>query len=688
MGRKRREATEQRKPLTLWEPPPDAGEPVACLASTFEFDATFFEVDCLGRFLAMENQPGESDAVGYLIEREERLAETPVCVLVDRSRATSKDSLRWDVLPIVVSRGIQHSKVSLLVWSNYVRVIVGSGNLTESGYRKNVEVFGKLDLSKATGGAHQPVSLAIDFLEAVIERGVGDVDRNGPKQRAIKTITDVRNLIRDWPSTASSREVSVTPVFSGLGRSVIQQLQKTWPSPLKPRHADVLSPFFDREPQETPLIPQLLTLLSQRGEASVKFHVSGDRQQDGCTKLQAPAGLLAAIPAKCGRSLAMVPLAQEGEMEQRPLHAKALELSAEDCVLRMIGSSNFTTAGYGVGRTPGNLEANLVYVVREHAAIRDLNRVWPTVEELAPDDESLIWEPAVDEAEEDAAGTVLPIGFREALFCPMPQAHLLLILDESLPEEWSISTVDDVEILRQSGLEDAPAADVGETRQHHREIAVPWSGPPPFLLCVRWLSANGPRTADWPVNVSDADQLAPPEELRSLSLTELIQVLGSTRPLHEAVPKVLKQRGKVGSSEAAALDPHQRVRTETFLLERLKRVALALDGMKQRLERPAAHEPAFHWRLFGPIGPRALMHALQREATHEGELSFFVAELALALKRVDLSKIAAGGLPVEQAKTLLKQCLNEIADSALSPPATENASLQQYVAAALKEALQ
>ena len=198
---------------------------------------------------------------------------------------------------------------------------------------------------------------------------------------------------------------------------------------------------------------------------------------------------------------------------------------------------------------------------------------------------------------------------------------------------------------------------------------------------------SGPRTADWPVNVSDPDQLAPPAELRALSLTELIQVLGSTRPIHEAVLQVLKQRGKVGCSEDAALDPHQRVRTETFLLQRLKRVALALEGMKQRLERPAAHESAFRWRLFGPIGPRALMHALKRDATRDGELRFFVAELALALKRVDLTKIAVGGLPEGQAETLLKQCLHEVADSALPPSAAENTPLEQFVAAALKEAL-
>ena len=33
-------------------------------------------------------------------------------------------------------RGLQHAKVSLLYWSNLVRVIIGSANLTEDGYRR------------------------------------------------------------------------------------------------------------------------------------------------------------------------------------------------------------------------------------------------------------------------------------------------------------------------------------------------------------------------------------------------------------------------------------------------------------------------------------------------------------------------------------------------------------------------
>lgn len=66
------------KALDLWTAPPEAGEPLVCVASSFTFDATFFETECVGRFLRMDNHPAESDAVAYLIEREEKLAATKV----------------------------------------------------------------------------------------------------------------------------------------------------------------------------------------------------------------------------------------------------------------------------------------------------------------------------------------------------------------------------------------------------------------------------------------------------------------------------------------------------------------------------------------------------------------------------------------------------------------------------------
>src|SRR4051812_1053956 len=97
---------------------PDSGpgQPVACIASTFTFDARFFETDLLPRFLGLkyDNTEGERP---FLVERETALSQVRVCVLVDQSQFRPEQStLRWDQIPVRVPGAIQHSKVTLLVW--------------------------------------------------------------------------------------------------------------------------------------------------------------------------------------------------------------------------------------------------------------------------------------------------------------------------------------------------------------------------------------------------------------------------------------------------------------------------------------------------------------------------------------------------------------------------------------------
>ena len=46
--------------LDLWLPPDGAGRALGCLATTFTFDAEFFEQQCVGRFLGLDTRPGEA----------------------------------------------------------------------------------------------------------------------------------------------------------------------------------------------------------------------------------------------------------------------------------------------------------------------------------------------------------------------------------------------------------------------------------------------------------------------------------------------------------------------------------------------------------------------------------------------------------------------------------------------------
>lgn len=675
-GKRKKTGDDRRRALELWEAPPGAGEPLICLATSFTFDATFFETECLGRFLQMESHPQETEAVGYLIEREEKLASARVCVLVDRQHATSKESLRWDILPVAVRGAIQHAKVAVLCWADHVRLIIGSGNLTEPGYRKNLEVFGSIDISRTNGGFVEPLLATIDFLEQVLAQALGDKDY-GPRLRAKQMLSALRRHVAAWPRH-EARNNRVFTVFSGTGRSIFDQLKSLWPSARPPRGAHILSPFFD-ESDHGPLIAGLVDVLAKRRPREVYFHAAAEERPDGKLQLALPREIVEEAGGHADVGVWTV-LAQQDE-EIRPLHAKMISLMNNEWELVMMGSSNFTRAGTGTsGKRAGNFEANLAYLVRTgEPEARKLERVWRDISDDAIDLESdkVAWAVRTEADGEQMTLTVLPTAFEEALFDSSGPRRLILILGTGLPDWWEIRDSEGRLILSSY-----------DQREGTRRCEIKWQERAvPFELTVNWRTRAGEGlAASWPVNALDPASLPPPDVLASLSLEELIQVLASTRPLHLAVVQALQQRARRNGKTDVPLDPHQRVNTETFLLRRTKRVALALERLRERLERPVLSRDAFDWRLRGPVGPMALARAFQSESRSPGEAAFFLAELALALTRVRPERTAAGGLAAAVVREAIRGCIEVVegfmnASGLETPPA-----IQRYVERAFAEA--
>jgi len=668
----RRRAAEQAfgKALTLWEAPEGAGEARVCIASTFTFDATFFETECLGRFLGMDSHPSESEAVSYMVEREEKLAAASVAVLADRRHARDKESLRWDVLGVLAPRGAkQHSKISLLAWANHVRVIVGSGNLTEPGYRRNLEVFGSIDLNRKEGGDRELLGRALDFLDELVSASVGTEVPEGPKRRARDALLSVRRQVAGWPQVKAANPVLI---FCGPGRAVLPQLAEAWRSGSPPREAYIVSPFFDSDGKD--VMSALLQVLAKRRPRGICIDVRAETGLDGRTRVFAPLAMMELAAAQAELAVRCVLPEQKGE--RRDLHAKMIYLNNDDWCATLAGSSNFTGAGLGVGRTPPNFEANLAWVLRGNDSdARVLDEVWPeTGDELDIASEALIWDPVPENEEEGGQELPLPAAFEEACFVPGRPASLAITLRDPMPQAWNIRVPGGREILS--------SARVGSGE--HR---IPWDTTEvPFVLEVGWSHPRGTALASWPVNVSNPAALPPPEALRSLTLEELLQVLASTRPMPQAVADVLKKRHNNKAESAAELDPLRRFDSQSFLLRRTKRLATALERMRERLERPASSREAFEWRLFGPVGPLALAEGYAREATFAGEAKFCLAEIALALHRVQPAKVAVDGLPVAQVTESLKKAITQLREKAAQlAPAPE---LDRYAAAAFEEATQ
>ena len=125
--------------LDSWSPPDGAGHPVACLATSFTFESDFFTEECLARFLSLSTTSAEGDkisSIAALLEEEDRLSETQISVLIDRSTPAEKRNLRWDLLPVTAPGGLLHAKIAALIWERSARIILGSANLTSAGYRR------------------------------------------------------------------------------------------------------------------------------------------------------------------------------------------------------------------------------------------------------------------------------------------------------------------------------------------------------------------------------------------------------------------------------------------------------------------------------------------------------------------------------------------------------------------------
>jgi hypothetical protein len=199
---------------------------------------------------------------------------------------------------------------------------------------------------------------------------------------------------------------------------------------------------------------------------------------------------------------------------------------------------------------------------------------------------------------------------------------------------------------------------------------------------VAWTKDSETLRSVWVVNVTNTAALPPPDELRQLNLDELLQVLTSARPYHEAVARVIRARdGKTKPEAISAMDPHKKVNTSNYLLRRMKRLSAALEGLRERMQRGVFSLDALLWRLRGPLGPLALA---QRLAQEEGEAAgFMIAEVATTL--ADGKPTFGSGLDTEVAEREIRTVLNELVDLARQRSAPAN--LASYVDDACKEIL-
>jgi len=146
--------------------------------------------------------------------------------------------------------------------------------------------------------------------------------------------------------------------------------------------------------------------------------------------------------------------------------------------------------------------------------------------------------------------------------------------------------------------------------------------------------------------------------------------------------RILERREKKAPADVGAeIDPHKRVDTSQFLLRRMRRVAQALEGMRERLQQPVGSKEALQWRLRGPIGPIALAERLAKE--DPSGAAFMIAEVATTLRSVSWRPM--GSLSASVIKMQVNETVQRLRELATNAPAPTN--LAEYVRTSFQELL-
>jgi hypothetical protein len=654
---KHRETADTGAILDLWRPPKDAGDPVGCLATTYTFAPGLFDEQCLARFLEIESEPNRED-LAFLLERESRLGAVYAGVLADQTQAGVEHSYRWDVLPVRIRNGKQHAKLSLLVWDAYVRIIVASANLTEQGYRTNYEVAVPVDLSPE-GGNLDALRDALAFLRGLIRLVPGLADQSPVVLRAETFLTDVERRARHWTPDRRRQsvrqnlaftmpaQVGMVPARSSLDEAVKECRARGG----SPREVRIASPFFDGDAESSQVMASLCKLMARSDRRDVCLCVPTLRDEASKDwRIAAPKALLT-TPQRYNAKMYVEALPdKDPDKNLRPWHAKMIAFHAEQYAALMVGSSNFTSAGMGIGQRR-NAEANLLTIVQHEAFAREAGRleaVWPEMTKI-PNPESAEWlgaEPKHEE-EEQSSRPVAP-GFLAAIYRAGARRQVVLHLEPGqLPSQWRVCATgkDTPELL---------ASDAWQREGQKALVEIAWDAvQPPEKLLVRWADNE----AFLPLNVDDRRELPPPPQLDKMTADDMLGILAASDPsaAYRAWAKS-QQPDDQGEDELDAavpvdLDPLKRYDLHATFLHRIRRRARVLAQLRANLQRPVSGRQALEWRLRGLVGIEALAERLVRDLANANgsidETLLTLADFLIVLREVDY-QFSDGSLKKEE----------------------------------------
>lgn len=656
----------RKKILDFWEKPDNSGEPIGCLCSSFTFHADMFEEECLGRFLGLDSDPSEESEF-YAVELESKLSQMGnATIFVDSRHSKGARSPRWNLLPVHVSGGAFHPKLQVLVWTNFIRVIVGSANITREGYRFNDELFYAVDFHN---GANADVKFLEDCLAYYLTINQMGSWSSEVKDSIKKFIGRARDLGRQFDLNDPFVEYHFTAVWPG-SKSLFEQIKEISGSKIYDE-ARIESPSFDQPGTVNEPAEQIWDLLRQRGEAIVTYCLRG-RKSEKTKEIEifAPLELLSSKPKRENATVSIELNTEIVDGNVRSAHGKYIEFSDNRSRCLTIGSSNFSRLGLGLkqkGKNSSNFEANITLLIDQNndkKIDRYVLEMLMEHEEVDFEDYKVSW--LSDKLSLDA----------EMVDEPFPNFISYIQFDQKDGTGFYQIGISQkgVSFSIKDPTQRKPLFIIEKCKKDTVEFPHPTQFPFSELI-VSW---DGHDYA-FPVTIVSQSSLPTPDYLSNLTLEEITELLSSNLPLQKAFKKFFQKRNALKMSKGnEVFDPHKRANTSGFILQRTRQFSWALRAFMNRLERPIFTEESLDWQIHGPIGLMAIKDCLLRPFESSDEKAFFLTEIIGALSSVKIEQ-PKGALPKKTIQAKLNDVIKKLKADLRSYDPEINQEMKNYI---------
>jgi hypothetical protein len=672
---------------------PDLGDVTAVLATTFDLNPDFFETDFLPSLLGVPVSPGRAWRTRVQMESELASLDT-VAVLMEATRWHGRPrTLRVHVQPAKApDRGVLHAKVVLVVHEDAVRLVVGSANLTESGYRSNREVAVAIAVTKKTRENGALIRQAMS--------GLADRLRPWWSESAARVVASAVEVLNRLGSPEAAEDESF--VWGGEPEPLFQKVLAAWPSGEPLRRLRIVSPFWSEETGGGP-IAQLLRGLSGRGAATKDAEVLlvtsalPDGTQTWRPELPASYGTfdfaalgvrVSAVPAKV--LVDAEDVGRDDLLARRALHAKVVFLEGPKTSLAYLGSANFTVPGWGFGALQhSNVEAGLL-VRRQGKARAQFEELIPPLEgspiRLEGTVRAIVPPPPELPVASEWPGFLHSVELRTGDAKP-DILELVAVLNDGPEPRWSLTF----------GANHSPRVAVTDVPgQLTRSFALDGEDLRTLIsrqvVRVRWEGGPEPGV-DYPVNVSlEARNQLPFGDPRLLpSEDDLVAFFQGRIALEDLFPP---PPGVDGDDDASVPATESAVDTSKILSYQVRSFVEALAGLRDELERNTATERSMRLAVLGPVSPVALAREIAQAAAKGRSataVGFQLAEILCVLRAarsfdVDPKLAAPWAEILRKGEAEVSGRLDAL--RAAHPTLADRTAFGAYVKAATKAALE